>query len=87
MKWWVTTPIFKVKRPKTEALKLLHKLKIFVVLYNDRNTLLLNFKAFGESIVQMLKLLRLILMINIQGYYMQFDVAIDRDVAAYMHNV
>ena len=49
--------------------------------------LLLNFKAFGESIVQMLKLLRLIIMINIQGYYMQFDVAIDRDVAAYMHNV
>ena len=36
-------------------------------------------------IVQMLKLLRLIFMVNIQGYYMQFDVAIDRDVAAYMH--
>ena len=33
----------------------------------------------------MLKLLRLIFMINIQGYYMQFDVAIDHNVAAYMH--
>ena len=51
MKWWVTTEHnnFKVKRPKTKALKLLHKLKFSVVLYNDKNMLLLNFKAFGQT--------------------------------------
>ena len=47
MKWCVTAEHnnSKVKMPKTEALNLLQKLKFFVVLYNDRNMLLLNFKA------------------------------------------